>query len=119
MKTAVILTLVALVLGAGGGFAGGFVYAVVAKVQTDTRLACALLQTAENARYVSSEQRSELVDLVVPPNSETRPKAGWIRDFADHWWDSIREDQKSGCAHLGPDGVGGGVAAQGGERPYP
>ena len=117
MKTAIILTLVGLALGAGGGFAGGFFYTAIDRVQTDTRLSCALLQTGENAGYFTSEQRSHLVDLVVPPReAETRPNADWIREFADRWWDSIRADQKSGCAHLGSDGAGGGVAAQASER---
>ena len=117
MKAAIILTLIGLALGAGAGFAGGFIFTAINRVHTDTQLSCALLQTGENAGYFTSEQRSELVDLVVPPRqAETRPNADWIREFADHWWDSIRADQKSGCAHLGSDGIGGGVAAQGSAR---
>jgi hypothetical protein len=100
VRTTIVLTLLALLLGAGGGFAGGFAYAVVDKVHTDTELGCAVLQTAESAGYLTHEQRGQLVDLVVPPRDTTRPNADWIRQFADAWWDSIREDQKSGCPNM-------------------
>ena len=96
----VILTLIALALGAGGGYAGGFVAAVIGRVHTDTQIACALLQTAENAGHITREQRGRLVDTVVPPLSkdpEPHSTAEWIKVFADAWWDSIREDQKSDC----------------------
>jgi hypothetical protein len=99
MKTGgvIALTVVMAALGAGGGFAGGFVYTVVDKVHTDTQVGCALLQTAETAGYITREQRGQLLDMVVPPRDTTRPGADRIREFADAWWDSIREDQKSGC----------------------
>src|SRR5262245_7322268 len=93
----IALTLVMAALGAGGGFAGGFVYTVIDKVHTDTQIGCALLQAAETASYINRDQRVRLVDMVVPPRDTTRPGADRIREFADAWWDSIREDQKSGC----------------------
>ena len=105
MKVRVIaLALLAAALGASGGFAGGYIVTVINRVHTDMQLACALLQTAESAAYIDKEQRSRLVDMVVPPVSkdgelrpESRPEVDWSRSFADGWWDSIREDQKSGC----------------------
>ena len=92
-----VLTLVAAALGAGGGLAGGFVYTVIDKVQTDTQVGCALLQAAETSGYITREQRGRLVDMVVPPRDTMLPGADPIREFADAWWKSIREDQKSGC----------------------
>lgn len=96
----VALTLLAAALDASVGLAGGFIATVIGQVHTDTQVGCALLQTAENAGYLTRERRGPLLDAVVPPLSKgaaPRPGADWIRSFADGWWDSIREDQKSGC----------------------
>jgi hypothetical protein len=96
----VVLTVLAALLGAGGGFVVGFIATVIDRVHTDTQLGCALLQTAENAGYLTRERRGQLVDKVVPALSkgaQPRPGADFVRTFADGWWDSIREDQKSGC----------------------
>src|SRR5215470_2833942 len=96
----IVLTVLAALLGAGGGFVVGFIATVIDRVHTDTQLGCALLQTAENAGYLTRERRGQLVDKVVPALSkgaQPRPGADFIRTFADGWWDSIREDQKSGC----------------------
>jgi hypothetical protein len=71
----VVLTLVAGAVGAGGGFVGGFVYAVTDKVHTDTQVGCALLQAAETAGYISRDQRGQLVDMVVPKNAGERPNS--------------------------------------------
>jgi len=100
MKVAVVvLALLAAVLGAVAGFAGGHVVAVISKVRTDMQLACALLQTAENTGYLTRAQRGQLVDGVVPPAKGGAPRADAdrIRAFAEAWWENIREDQKSGC----------------------
>jgi hypothetical protein len=101
MKTlVVVLTVLAALLGAGGGFVVGFIATVIDRVHTDTQLGCALLQTAESAGYVTKERRGQLVDKVVPALSKgapPRPGTDFVRAFADGWWDSIREDQKSGC----------------------
>jgi len=88
---------VMVLIGAGGGFLGGYFFTVFDRIRTDTQVSCALLQVAENAGYVSKEQRGELVDEVVPRTTEPRPGADWIRRYADSWWDGVREDQKSGC----------------------
>ena len=103
----IVLAVLAAAIGAGCGFAGGYVGTVIDRVDTDTKLGCALLQTAENAGYLTREQRGQLIDKVVPAVSKTAPPPasgslianGWWdrRAFADGWWDSIREDQKSGC----------------------
>ena len=96
----VVLTVLAALLGAGGGAVVGFAWTVKAHVQTDMQLGCALLQTAESAGYLTRERRGQLVDKVVPALSkgaQPRPGADFARRFADGWWDSIREDQKSGC----------------------
>lgn len=105
----IVLAVLALVLGAGGGFVGGFTWTVIDRVDTDTKLGCALLQTAENAGYLTHEQRGQLIDKVVPvppknpsqtpPKNAPLPTVGeeFIRAFAQEWWNSIREDQKSGC----------------------
>lgn len=97
----VVLTLLAGALGAGGGYVGGYIATVIDRVHTDTQVGCALLQTAENAGYLTRERRGQLVDKVVPTLSSgapPRPGGDFIRTFADGWWDSIREDQKSGCS---------------------
>lgn len=110
----IVLAVLALALGAGGGFLGGFIWTVINRVDTDTKLGCALLQTAENAGYITREQRGQLIDKVVPvpaknapptnaPPENPPPKSApsvsdeFIKAFAQGWWDSIREDQKSGC----------------------
>lgn len=96
----IVLTILAALLGAGGGFVVGFIATVIDRVHTDTQLGCALLQTAENTGYLTRERRGQLVDKVVPSLSkgaQPRPGADIARRFADGWWDSIREDQKSGC----------------------
>ena len=102
MKTlVVVLTVLAALLGAGGGFVVGFIATVIDRVHTDTQLGCALLQTAESGGYLTKERRSQLVDRVVPALSKgapPRPGSDFVRAFADGWWDSIREDQKSGCS---------------------
>src|SRR5215468_3962929 len=97
----VVLTLLAALLGAGGGLVVGFIATVIDRVHTDTQLGCALLQTAESAGYLTKERRGQLVDKVVPALSKgapPRPGGDFVRAFADGWWDSIREDQKSGCS---------------------
>jgi hypothetical protein len=101
MKAVVGLPLLAVALGAGIGYGGGYLRTAIDRVQTDTKIGCAVLQTAESAGYITRAQRSQLVDTVVPPRlpkaAEPRPAADWIKVFADSWWDAIREDQKSGC----------------------
>ena len=100
MKTAVIvLTLLAVALGAGGGFVTGFAMTLVEKVRTDLQLGCAVLQTAESVGYITAEQRSKLVDAVVPPlvKEQEAPKDDFIMAFVRGWFDAIREDLKSGC----------------------
>jgi len=97
----VVLTVLAAILGAGGGAGVGFAWTVKAHLETDVQLGCALLQTAETAGYLSRERRGQLVDKVVPAISKgapPRPGADVVRKFADVWWDNIREDQKSGCS---------------------
>jgi hypothetical protein len=102
MKTlVVVLTVLAALLGAGGGFVVGFIATVIDRVHTDTQLGCALLQTAESSGYLTKERRGQLVDKVVPALSKGAPPrlgSDFVRAFADGWWDSIREDQKSGCS---------------------
>ena len=102
MKTlVVVLALLAALLGAGCGLVVGFIATVIDRVHTDTQLGCALLESAENAGYLTRERRGQLVDKVVPALSkgaQPRPGADFVRTFADGWWDSIREDQKSGCS---------------------
>jgi hypothetical protein len=102
MKTlVVVLTVLAALLGAGGGFVVGFIATVIDRVHTDTQLGCALLQTAESGGYLTKERRGQLVDKVVPALSKgapPRPGSDFVRTFSDGWWDSIREDQKSGCS---------------------
>jgi hypothetical protein len=96
----VVLSLLAVALGAGIGYGGGYLATAIDRVHTDTKIGCALLQTAESAGYITRAQRSQLVDMVVPKvpkSAEPRPGADWIKVFADSWWDTIREDQKSGC----------------------
>jgi len=67
MKTlVVVLTVLAALLGAGGGFVVGFIATVIDRVHTDTQLGCALLQTAESSGYLTKERRGQLVDKVVP-----------------------------------------------------
>jgi hypothetical protein len=52
MKTlVVVLTVLAALLGAGGGFVVGFIATVIDRVHTD-QLGCALPQTAESAGYL-------------------------------------------------------------------
>src|SRR3954454_24521795 len=99
MKTlVVVLTVLAALLGAGGGFVVGFIATVIDRVHTDTQLGCALLQTAQSAASLTKDRRAQLVDKVVPALSKgtpPRPGTAFVREFADGWWDSIREDQKS------------------------
>lgn len=101
MKTVVIvLTVIAIALGAGGGYVAGFTWALIETVRTDVQLGCAVLQTAESAGYITREQRGKLVDTVVPPLPKdivVDKDMDWIRAFSMGWWDSIREDLKSGC----------------------
>jgi hypothetical protein len=97
----IVLTVVATLLGAASGAIVGFAWTLKAHIQTDMKLSCALLQTAQTARYLTRERRGQLVDKVVPALSKgapLRPGANVARRFADVWWDSIREDQKSGCS---------------------
>ncbi len=104
---AIVLAVLAAALGAAGGFAGGYVVTVIYRVHTDIQVGCALLQTAETAGYLTRERRGQLVDKVVPAlPKDAPPRTGgsfiadvwWDRRaFAEGWWDSIREDQKSGC----------------------
>jgi hypothetical protein len=93
-----VLALLLAVVGAGIGFLGGYLFTAIERIRTDTQVACALLQVAENSAYITRQQRGTLVDEVVPARTpEPRPGADWIRRYADSWWDGIREDQKSGC----------------------
>src|SRR5262245_2667207 len=104
MKTlVVVLTVLAALLGAGGRFVVVFIAAVIDRVHTDTHLRCALLEAADGAGYLALERRSQLVAKVVPALSKgapPRPGRDFVRTFADGWWDSIREDQKSGCSSM-------------------
>lgn len=96
----IVLTVLAIALGAGGGFVTGFTMTLIERVRTDLQLGCALMQSAENAGYLTMEQRSKLIDKVVPPvpkDVELRPETNWIKAFVHGWWDAIREDLKSGC----------------------
>lgn len=99
MKVVGYALLMALI-GGGCGFLGGYFFTVFDRIRTDTQVSCALLQVAENAGYISRQQRSDLVDEVVPPGAQPRAGADWIRRYADSWWDGIREDQKSGCPNV-------------------
>src|SRR5437868_2065209 len=99
MKVFVFAVLMALI-GAGGGFLGGYFFTVFDRIQTDTQIACTLLEAAEGSGYITNAQRAELVDEVVPFAAQARPDPDWIRRYANSWWDGIREDQKSGCPHV-------------------
>jgi hypothetical protein len=109
MKTVVIvLTLLAVALGAGGGFVTGFTMTLIDRVRTDLQVGCAVMQTAESAGFITREQRSKLIDKVVPPipkDVELPAGTDWKKAFVQGWWDAIREDLKSGCR-----GVGGPAA---------
>ncbi|MBI4273174.1 MAG: hypothetical protein HY659_00545 [Rhizobiales bacterium] len=103
----VIVALVVLAVSGGIGFVAGFFTTVFSRIGVDTEVACILLQKAETTRFITKDQRSRLVDIVLPERKPTeqererekkRPAGSASRE--PEWYDvgvTWRDRMKSGC----------------------